>query len=114
MEIYKKSHEKDLTLKSRLNENVYDLIRDLEIGDIFISNDLFFYCITNEFKEIFFYFLVDEKCVAYIKHEVESDKIVEECSKNRFYLNILKEHYEFNREELQLLKNSLFSNNLSI
>lgn len=115
MEFYKKTHEplvifdnKDDCIKSTRT----DIIESLSIDTIFINKTIFLYTIDPDWKFVYLYMFLNNKCIGYLTHDILSNEL--------FYINdqyikpafkeIFLNEYRSNMDELNLLNQKLLLN----
>lgn len=104
MKILKKTHKKKLEIENPISFSIDEIIGSLEPGTIFIINDLFFYTIKEDFSEIDFYLIINDKCVSAIFFDVKKDELKFVYTKE-IYRDLIKANFDKNKIELANLKN---------
>ena len=111
MQIFKKTHEKKLDIDNPISFSIDEIIDSLDPGFTFVINNLFLYTINEDFSQINFHLLVNEKCVAVILYDVKSETFTEKHTKE-IYKNLLKDNLNKHKNELSKLKESLLCRNI--
>jgi hypothetical protein len=107
MEIYQKTHEmeniepnKGISIGLTRNE----IIKNLPTKSYFISNGLFFYTVEPDWGEVMFYLIINDKCIAEIKYNINESRIIEENSNSSRFSQKLKENLETHLDQFEFIK----------
>lgn len=107
MEIFQKTHKQEF-IEPEFGNSIgltrNEIIKNLEPMSIFINNGLFFYTIDEEWSEITFNFMLNDKCISEIVYDCINKKIKFENTKANRFSKKLKENFNLHLDQLEQIE----------
>ena len=107
MQLFKKTHQVEYSepqsgISIGLSRD--QIISNLDPNSLFIMNGLFMYTVSEDWKNIMFYLIINDKCIAELQYDVINKKVVHSTSTSNRFAGHLKDNYELHLSQLKQLK----------
>lgn len=107
MEIFKKTHTQtyiEPVSGVSIGLSKDGIISNLEPGDYFINNGLFFYTITSNWDFVNFYLILNNKCISEIQYDTNTAKIISENTTSSRFSKKLHDSLELHINQFEYIK----------
>lgn len=107
MQLFKKTHQVEYSKPQdgiSIGLSRDQIISNLDPNSLFVMNGLFMYTISEDWKNIMFYLIINNKCIAELQYDVMNKTVVHSTSVSNRFAGHLKDNYELHLSQLKQLK----------